>query len=328
MMAVIAPNLNTNVLTDVSAKVNQAGPGAASLATQAKAGIAASAQVGAQTLAAGAEAIMQCKAEIMACAEANGVGLEDAYPDTGMAPDSVAEIGLGVAAGKLADMTGQGTMAQLAKGALEGSGGLSMAEDVAKGMKGKPPEEIKAAIRDTAIANSPQNWQPPAGGIIQDANASPRFAEPLSVDFEALLEADDGALEKIVAFDGEDFSAFPELQAIQDNLHACDLKMGELEHIADVADMHSSRIDMADLSSVADQAPLLDVEASSYDANAQWGVAGPLAQMLYNSPSLMPNADASYKREEGLQAILDEHDVKEAVKQANIAPPMGGGMMG
>ena len=325
IMAHIAPNLNTNVLTDVSAKVDQAGPGAAGLATQAKAGIAASAEVGAQTLAAGADAIMKAKAEITACAEANGVGLQDAYPDVDMAPGSVAEMAMGLAAGKMADMTGQGTMAQLAKGALQGSEGLSMAEDIAKGMKGKPPEEIKAAIRETAIANSPNNWQAPAAGIIQDAGANPRLAQPLSIDFEALLEADDGALEKIVAFDGEDFSAFPELQAIQDNLAECDAKIGELSHIENVADIHSSRIEGAGLDAITAQASRLDVVADAYDKNTQWAMAGPLAKML-QSPEGLSKVGAAHEREADLRNIVDDHEVQQAVKQANMAPV--GGMMG
>lgn len=259
MTAVIAPNLNTNVLTDVSANIKQTGPGAAGLASDAKAGIAASAQVGSATLAAGAAAIMKCKAEITACAQANGVSAQDAYPDTAMAADSVAEMGLGIGAGKLAEVTGQGTMAQLARGALESSSVASTAADVAAGMKGKPTEEIKAAVKDTAIANSSSNWQAPSTAIIQNADATPRLPQALSTDFEALCAADDGALDKVMAFDGTDFRDFSDLQAIADNLKACDSKIAELTHIENVASIHSSVVDAVGTKDLTTRAGSIDV---------------------------------------------------------------------
>lgn len=236
LLSCIAPKLNTKVAVNTSQRVNAEGPGAAGLAMQHAKGLSGVRQDIARTRAAAVEGIKTAQREIMAACKANGVQSQEAFPATAMAPDSGAELFLGAAL----SLKGGGS---LATAMLKGGNGISMVGDVAAGMRDKPQEYVMAAIRDTLAASSgPADPSESFGGLIVNADQTPRLENPSGINWESLFthfEASD-ALSHIMNFDEHDPhpSAFPELAALNTAEYQINEAINSLEAVRHIAEQN------------------------------------------------------------------------------------------
>lgn len=229
-------NVRTNIQADTSVSVKADVAGASGTAASVQAGMAgAGAEVDRQ-FAAGMEVIEDRQNEILASAQANNVAAGDAFPDTAMAPDSVAGFAVGAFEMK--------TTAPLIASAMnQGASFLSIANDVAAGMRGRPVDEIKDAIKDTLIASSsPDDGQNSFAGVIVDANETPTgVATP--VDWEQVFAEHPDALDQIMYASKDNLQAFPELAALQAAGEQIDDKVAELQIVQDEAEEYGFNAD-------------------------------------------------------------------------------------
>ncbi len=218
LLSMIAPNLKMHVAVDTSSKVNVNQAGANAQIQPVRAGLSSVAQEISRTKATAVEAIKTAQAEIRVAAKATGVQPEEVFPDTSMAPDSAAELALGMASGKGSIVTA----------GLKASNNTSLAGDVAAGMREKPAEEVMQAVKDTLIANSSPDQNESFGGIIVDANEAPN-TDQFSINWASVLEQDPEALEKIMYFDESNLAAWPELDELNASEKQVGTALGELD---------------------------------------------------------------------------------------------------
>ena len=176
------------------------------------------------TKTAAVDAIKSAQAEIIAAARANGVNEGEVFPDTSIAPDSVAELFISA----VPEIKGGGS---LATHMLNSSGGVGLMGDIANGMRDRPQEEVLATIRETLEANSgqQQNDSNTFAGLIVNADEAPT-TDALRVDWSALLEEHPDALEEIMYFNENDpGAAWPELAELDALETSVDNKLGEIE---------------------------------------------------------------------------------------------------
>ena len=247
--------VKTNIAADTSVSVKADVAGASGVAASARADMAgAGAEVDRQ-FAAGMEVIKDRQNEILASADANNINAGEAFPDTAMAPDSVAGFAVGAFEMK--------TTAPLITQALNQSANvLSMANDVAAGMRGRPVEEIKDAIRDTLVASSTPDDDPNTfAGIIVDAD-EPASGVVTPVDWEQVFTEHPDALEQIMYANESNLQAFPELAALQSAGEQIDDKVAELQVVQDEAEEYGFNADGIE---VAGELPPAEMVAAEGD---------------------------------------------------------------
>ena len=307
---------NTNVSVDLTQKVDASGPNAASLAQNAKAGLAAVKQ-DVSNLRAGMVADMkQAQAEIVAATRACGYDEQAVFPDTSIAPDSVAELAMGAV-----NASGKGSFATHLANSLE----VTAVVEAIQNDRAKSPDEARAQVADVLRAasdNSQQTLTAQFGHVVQ-ADAAPEM-QGSSIDWGEVCDQYPEGLQMIMDFDEASYNPdiFPEFAEVDAALEGIDLKIAELDDVMFKVENNvcAFSVDAMDTESLTAQAANLNAKPDDYDKNAEWDIAGPLAKML-QTPEGLSKVGNSFDREAGLREIVDDHTVRQVVE--NNMSPMG-----
>lgn len=169
------------------------------------------------------EGVQHAQREIAAACKANEVQAGGVFPNTQMAGTEADLLISGLAETSM----GSGTAAQVASGALKASDFTGVVSDISAGLKNKPADEVKAAIRDTLCADEP------GFGLVQTVQTAAVMENAPVLDWKAICAADPNAMDEIMHFDAENPSdAFPEMCALNDALAMIDEQMDVLQPLA------------------------------------------------------------------------------------------------
>ncbi len=246
--------VKTNVAADTSVGVKADVAGASGVAANAQAGLAGAGADVDRQFAAGMEVLEDRQNEIRASAQVNNVDAGEAFPDRAMAPNSLAEFAVGAVEIK-------STMPLMAAAMGHSANVLSIANDVAAGMRGRPAEEIKDAIRETLVSSSSPDNDPNtfAGVIVNSGEAATGVATP--VDWEQVFEEHPDALEQIMYASKDNLEAFPELAALQAAGEQIDTKIAEMQVVQDEAEQYGFSADGVEIAGELPPAEIVTADA-------------------------------------------------------------------
>lgn len=251
---------NTNFSVNLTQKIDANGPGAATLAKTANAGLSAAKQDISGLRAGMVADIQTAKGEIMAATKAAGHDAGDVFPQS-TTPNSVAELGLSAAT----SAAGKGSMATAVSKAFD----AASAVETISADRSKSPAEAKAEIADVLCsANSPSLTE--TFGHVAQADAAPEM-QPTKVDWKSFLEEHGNeGMETIMAFDPDGYNpdVWPELAAVDEALTGIDQKMAEFDNTQAYAEQNmfaAAAVGTMGMDALTAQAANLNVPAGSVD---------------------------------------------------------------